>query len=72
MDHRPVDEEADDDRRRAEQNVVDEADEVAEAIMLAVRREPRGGEKPERRADRDADQRHDEGASQRVGETAFA
>ena len=52
-----IDEQADDDRRRAEQDVVDEADDDRDLRVAAVFRHVGAGEHADRRADRDADRR---------------
>ena len=66
-----VDEQADDDRRRAEQDVVDEADHRGQAVVPAVFGEIGAGEQAERRADADADHGHDDRADDGVAQAAF-
>ena len=69
--HRAVDEQADDDRGRAQQNVVDEADHRGQAVVPAVFSEIGAGEQPERRADADADHGHDDRTDDRVQQAAL-
>ena len=70
--HDLVDEKTDHDRRRAEQNVVDEANDKGEPRILAVFRQVGASQHAERRADGDADHRHDQAADDRIQETAVA
>ena len=66
-----VDEQADDDRRRAQQDVVDEADHRGELVVLAVFGQIRAGEQAERRADADADHGHHDRADDGVAQAAI-
>ena len=52
-DHHLVDEQADHDRRRAEQDVVDEAHDAGEPVVAAVLGHVGAGQDADRRADRD-------------------
>src|SRR5882757_5706643 len=53
-----IDEQADDDRRRTQQDIVDEADDHAQAGIPAVLREVSPRKHADRRADQDPQQRH--------------
>ena len=66
-----IDEQADDDRGRAQQDVVDEADHRGEPVVLAVFGEIGAGEQAERRADADADHGHDDRADDGVEQAAI-
>ena len=68
---RAIDEQADDDRRRAQQDVVDEADHRSQTIVPAVFGKIGSGEQPERRADADADHGHDDRAGYGVEQAAL-
>ena len=67
-----VDEEADDDRGRREQDVVDEADDLGELRVAAVLGHVGAGEDADRRADDDAHHGQDQAADDGVGEAAGA
>ena len=64
--HDLIDEQANDNRRRAEQDVVDETHHLGELRVASVFRHIGAGEDAERRADRDAQNRDDETADNRV------
>ena len=57
LDHDLVDEQADDDRRRAEQDVVDEAHDRGQRVVAAVLGHVGAGQDADRRADRDGKRR---------------
>ncbi len=63
---RAVHKQADDDRGRAQQNVVDETDHRRQPVVLAVFGEIGAGEQPDRRADANAKHRHDDRADDGV------
>src|SRR5208337_342944 len=65
-----VDEEANDDRGRAQENVIDEAHDDREARIAAVFSQVRARQNAERCADRQADRRRDHAADDRVEEPA--
>ncbi len=65
-----IDEQADDDRGRAQQNVVDEADHDRKPRVAAVFGEIGAGEDADRRGEREADRRDDQAADDRVEQAA--
>ena len=65
-----IDEQADDNRGRAQQNVVDEADDDREFRVAAVFGEIGAGEDADRRGERQADRRDDEAADNGVEQAA--
>src|ERR1017187_6445222 len=67
-----INEKTDDDRRRAQQHIVDEAHHDAQARILAVFRQIRPREHADRRTDQNTEQRHDGAAVQRIEQSAPA
>src|SRR5271170_5010293 len=65
-----IDEQADDDRGRAQENVVDEANDRGETGIAAVFGQKRARENAERRRDPEAEQRLDQTADDRIQQTA--
>ena len=65
-----IDEQADDDRGRAQQNVVDEANDRGEAGVAAVFGEIGAGENAERRSDDQPDHGDDQAADDRIQQAA--
>jgi hypothetical protein len=74
--HDLVDEQADHDRRRTEENVVDEAHDARELVVASVLGEVGAGQDADRRADGDGengdDQAADDGVQQAAGRARAA
>ena len=69
-DHHLIDEQADHDRRRAEQNIVDEPHYRAEPLIAAIFGEIGAGQNPDRGADQHRQRRQDQAADDRVEQPA--
>ena len=68
--HQLINEEADDDRRRAEEDVVDEANDGSQRAGLAVFREIRAGKNADRRTEHDAEKGHHQAAVHGIEQAA--
>jgi hypothetical protein len=68
---RAIDEQSDDDRRRAEKDVVDKADHRRETVVPAVFGKIGARKQADRRADANPDHGHDDGTDDGVHKTAL-